>query len=46
MDNCQSPFGYSAEVHIQCKEKCQLCSCSDEPLYFGNMRLPELIRLR
>lgn len=25
--NCQSLFGYSANVHIRCKAQCQLCGC-------------------
>ncbi|HAS6346100.1 TPA: hypothetical protein I7243_22930 [Vibrio vulnificus] len=25
--NCQSLFGYSAEVHVRCKGVCQLCGC-------------------
>lgn len=27
--NCQSLFGYAAEVHIRCKGQCQLCGCGD-----------------
>lgn len=36
--NCQSLFGYSAEVHIRCKGKCQLCGCGGEPLDFDMWR--------
>ncbi len=36
--NCQSLFGYSAEVHIRCKGKCQLCGCGGEPLDFDLWR--------
>lgn len=28
--NCQSLFGYAANVHIRYKCKCQLCGCGDE----------------
>jgi predicted RNase H-like HicB family nuclease len=27
--NCQSLFGYSADVHIRCKGVCQLCGCGE-----------------
>jgi len=36
--NCQSLFGYSAEVHIRCKGVCQLCGCGGEPLDFDLWR--------
>lgn len=36
--NCQSLFGYSAEVHIRCKGKCQLCGCGGNPLNFDLWR--------
>lgn len=36
--NCQSLFGYSAQVHIRCKGKCQLCGCGGEPLDFDLWR--------
>ena len=36
--NCQSLFGYSAEVHIRCKGQCQLCGCGGEPLDFDMWR--------
>lgn len=36
--NCQSLFGYSAEVHIRCKGKCQLCGYGREPLDFDMWR--------
>ena len=36
--SCQSLFGYSAEVHIRCKGKCQLCGCGGEPLDFDMWR--------
>ncbi len=36
--NCQSLFGYSAEVHIRCKAKCQLCGCGGEPVDFDMWR--------
>jgi hypothetical protein len=36
--NCQSLFGYSAEVHIRCKGKCQLCGCGGDPLDFNMWR--------
>lgn len=36
--NCQSLFGYSADVHIKCKGKCQLCGCGGEPPDFDLWR--------
>jgi len=36
--NCQSLFGYSADVHIRCKWKCQLCGCGGEPIDFDIWR--------
>ena len=36
--NCQSLFGYSAQVHIRCKGKCQLCGCGGIPLDFDIWR--------
>ena len=36
--NCQSLFGYSAEVHIRCKGQCQLCGCGGSPLDFDLWR--------
>ncbi|EKZ9180883.1 hypothetical protein RFA54_004412 [Vibrio vulnificus] len=35
--NCQSLFGYSAEVHARCKGVCQLCGC-DSSLDFDLWR--------
>lgn len=36
--NCQSLFGYSAEVHIRCNGRCQLCGCGGPPLDFDLWR--------
>ena len=36
--NCQSLFGYSAEVHIRCGGKCQLCGCGGDPIDFDLWR--------
>jgi len=36
--NCQSLFGYSAEVHIRCKGRCQLCGCGGMPIDFDLWR--------
>lgn len=36
--NCQSLFGYSAQVHARCKAKCQLCGCGGEPISFDLWR--------
>ncbi|MBN4054007.1 hypothetical protein JYT97_03885 [Haliea sp. AH-315-K21] len=36
--NCQSLFGYSAEVHIRCKGQCQLCGCGGTPIDFDLWR--------
>lgn len=36
--NCQSLFGYSAEVHVRCKGQCQLCGCGGSPLDFDLWR--------
>ena len=36
--NCQSLFGYSAEVHIRCKGQCQLCGCGGIPIDFDLWR--------
>ena len=36
--NCQSLFGYSAEVHIRSKGTCQLCGCGGEPYDFDLWR--------
>jgi hypothetical protein len=36
--NCQSLFGYSAEVHIRCKGQCQLCGCGGVPIDFDIWR--------
>lgn len=36
--NCQSLFGYSAEVHVRCKGRCQLCGCGGMPLNFDLWR--------
>ena len=36
--NCQSLFGYSAEVHIRCRGKYQLCGCGGGPLDFDMWR--------
>ncbi len=32
--NCQSLFGYAAEVHIRSRAKCQLCGCGGSPVDF------------
>jgi len=36
--NCQSLFGYSADIHIRCKGRCQLCGCGGVPLNFDLWR--------
>jgi hypothetical protein len=36
--NCQSLFGYSADVHIRSGGRCQLCGCGGEPLNFDLWR--------
>ncbi len=36
--NCQSLFGYSADVHIRCKGVCQLCGCGGDPINFDLWR--------
>ena len=36
--NCQSLFGYSADIHIRCKGQCQLCGCGGVPLDFDLWR--------
>src|SRR5262245_48862922 len=32
--NCQSLFGYAAEVHVRSRGQCQLCLCGGPPLDF------------
>ena len=36
--NCQSLFGYAADVHIRSGGKCQLCGCGGSPLDFDLWR--------
>lgn len=36
--NCQSLFGYAANVHIRSGGKCQLCGCGGSPLDFDLWR--------
>lgn len=38
--NCQSLFGYAAEVHVRSRGRCQLCGCGDprDPRYFDLWR--------
>ena len=36
--NCQSLFGYAADVHIRCECTCQLCGCGGNPLDFDLWR--------
>ena len=32
--NCQSLFGYAAEVHMRSRARCQLCGCGGSPVDF------------
>ena len=36
--NCQSLFGYAADVHVRSQGKCQLCGCGGDPLSFDLWR--------
>lgn len=36
--NCQSLFGYAAQVHIRSGGQCQLCLCGEKPLNFDLWR--------
>lgn len=36
--NCQSLFGYAAEVHVRSGGQCQLCLCGEQPLNFDLWR--------
>lgn len=36
--NCQSLFGYAADVHLRSGGRCQLCDCGGEPVEFDLWR--------
>ncbi len=36
--NCQSLFGYAADVHVRSGGRCQLCGCGGSPLDFDLWR--------